>query len=222
MDIAADIAPATASQDCRVYLVEDDLAVSDSLEQLLRIKGYATTTFGTAEAFLAAAKPQWTGCAILDIRLPGMSGLDLQSTLTGRGINLPVIIVTGHGDTRNSRAAFKAGAVDFLEKPIDSDALMDAVATSISSRAQRRESDAQRADLAQKLDRLTERENQVLELILQGKHSREVAETLEISPRTVEVYKSRMMEKLQVSRTNDLLRLVISHRLSENGKISRS
>lgn len=222
MDIAADIAPATASQDCRVYLVEDDLAVSDSLEQLLRIKGYATTTFGTAEAFLAAAKPQWTGCAIFDIRLPGMSGLDLQSTLTGRGINLPVIIVTGHGDTRNSRAAFKAGAVDFLEKPIDSDALMDAVATSISSRAQRRESDAQRADLAQKLDRLTERENQVLELILQGKHSREVAETLEISPRTVEVYKSRMMEKLQVSRTNDLLRLVISHRLSENGKISRS
>ena len=222
MNTAADISPATASQDCRVYLVEDDLAVSDSLEQLLRIKGYATTTFGTAEAFLAAAKPQWTGCAILDIRLPGMSGLDLQSTLTGRGINLPVIIVTGHGDTRNSRAAFKAGAVDFLEKPIDSDALMDAVATSISSRAQRRESDAQRADLAQKLDRLTERENQVLELILQGKHSREVAELLEISPRTVEVYKSRMMEKLQVSRTNDLLRLVISHRLSENGKISRS
>lgn len=222
MNTAADISPATASQDCRVYLVEDDLAVSDSLEQLLRIKGYATTTFGTAEAFLAAAKPQWTGCAILDIRLPGMSGLDLQSTLTGRGINLPVIIVTGHGDTRNSRIAFKAGAVDFLEKPIDSDALMDAVATSISSRAQRRESDAQRADLSQKLERLTERENQVLELILQGKHSREVAELLEISPRTVEVYKSRMMEKLQVSRTNDLLRLVISHRLSENGKISRS
>ena len=207
----------------RVYLVEDDAAVSDSLNQLLQLKGYLTTSFDSAESFLSAARPDWRGCAILDIRLPGMNGLELQAELRARGIGLRVIIITGHGDTSNSRAAFKAGAIDFLEKPINTDALLEAVAASFSSAQDEFQHDeAGYADLSQKLERLTERENQVLELILQGKHSREVAELLEISPRTVEVYKSRMMEKLQVSRTNDLLRLVISHRLSGSGKISRS
>lgn len=129
-----------------------------------------------------------------------------------------MIIITGHGDTQNSRTAFKAGAVDFLEKPIDADALLEAVSNSMSAGAIRQRGDAERALLAGKLARLTSRENEVLDLILEGKHSREVAESLEISPRTVEVYKSRLMEKLQVTRTNDLLRLMIAYRVSESGK----
>ena len=205
-----------------VFLVEDDAAVSDSLVQLLRLQGYLTAAFNSAEAFLAAAQPGWMGCAILDIRLPGLNGLDLQTTLAARGIHLPVIVITGHGDISNSRAAFKAGAVDFLEKPIDPDALLEAVAASVNQDARRHRSEAEHASLAGMLERLTARENEVLDLLLEGKHSREIAESLAISPRTVEVYKSRLMEKLQVKRTNDLLRLIIAYRLSVSGKPSVS
>lgn len=214
----SDTAVAANQQASRVYIVEDDPAVSDSLEQLLRLKGYLTASYPSAEAFLAAARPEWSGCVIVDIRLPGMSGLELQTEIAKRGINLPVIIVTGHGDTRNSRAAFRAGAADFLEKPIDTDVLLDVVAGSISARVQRQRNDAEHAALAQRLERLTARENQVLALIIEGKHSREIAEALEISPRTVEVYKSRLMEKLHVKRTIDLLRQMIAYRLSESGR----
>ena len=214
MNTKTDIGNALVQTESRVFLVEDDAAVSDSLVQLLRLQGYLTAAFHSAEAFLAAAQPDWTGCAILDIRLPGLNGLDLQAALAARGIHLPVIIITGHGDTSNSRAAFKAGAVDFLEKPIDPDALLDAVAVSVNKDARRHRSEAEHASLAGKLERLTARENEVLDLLLEGKHSREIAERLAISPRTVEVYKSRLMEKLQVKRSNDLLRLVIAYRLS--------
>lgn len=202
----------------RVFIVEDDPAVGESIAQLLRMHDYLTSLFDSAETFLAAAQPDWTGCIIIDIRLPGLNGLDLQASLAGHGINLPVIIITGHGDTSNSRTAFKAGAVDFLEKPIDPDALLEMVATAVKADVRRNRKDAEHASLAGKLERLTARENEVLDLLLEGKHSREIAETLAISPRTVEVYKSRLMEKLQVARTNDLLRLIIAYRLSTNGK----
>ncbi len=198
----------------RVYIVEDDLAVSDALLQLIQMHGYSTLCFVSAEAFVAAMEPGWTGCAILDIRLPGMDGLALQNSLSQRGSKLGVIIITGHGDSKNSRAAFKLGAVDFLEKPIDVDALLEAISSSMSAGAQRQRNDAVHAALASRLERLTARENEVHDLILEGKHSREVAELLAISPRTVEVYKSRLMEKLQVNRTNDLLRIMIAYRIA--------
>jgi len=203
----------------RVFIIEDDSAVNDSLVQLLRMQGYRTASFESAEAFIAAARPEWIGCAIVDIRLPGLDGLELQALLINRGIDLPVIIITGHGDTRNSRAAFKAGAVDFLEKPIDADALLEAVTASMNAGEQRQRNDAAHAELEGRLARLTARENEVLDLILAGMHSREVAETLAISPRTVEVYKSRLMEKLQVTRTNDLLRVMIAYRLTQNKEL---
>jgi two-component system response regulator FixJ len=222
MNTKADMNNVVLPAESSVYIVEDDTAVSDSVAQLLRMQGYRTVSFTSAEAFLDAVHPGCGGCAIVDIRLPGADGLILQSTLQKRGINLSVIIVTGHGDTQNSRAAFKAGAVDFLEKPIDADALLEAVATAMNAGELRQRGEAERVSLAGKLARLTARENEVLELILQGKHSREVAETLKISPRTVEVYKSRLMEKLQVTRTNDLLRLVIAYRLSGGGKSAAS
>ena len=198
----------------RVYIVEDDAAVSDSLVQLLRMRGYETAVFPSGELFLAAANAQSAGCAILDIRLPGMSGLELQAEMVKRGIKLPVIVVTGHGDTQSSRTAFRAGAVDFIEKPIDPDTLLDAVESSMTAgMRQRRDADEQSV-LAAKLERLTARENEVLEALLEGKHSREIAEALGISPRTVEVYKSRLMEKMQVSRTSELLRIMIAYRVA--------
>ncbi len=159
----------TAAQTApKVFIVEDDPAVSDSLTQMLSMQGYATASFDSAEAFLAAADATWEGCAILDIRLPGMNGLDLQASLGSRGIKLPVIIITGHGDTKNARAAFKAGAVDFIEKPIDADALLEAVSTSMNAGTQRQHNAAERATLAAKLERLTTRENEVLELIIEA------------------------------------------------------
>ena len=216
MNAIAPLKPSAArSQDAKVFIVEDDHAVSDSLSQLLGMQGYRTSSFPSAEAFLAALSPDSSGCAILDIRLPGVSGLELQATLTERHIDLPVIIITGHGDTRNSRAAFKAGAVDFLEKPIDADALLQAVAACMDAGERRQRDRAEHSELETRLQRLTQRENEVLDLVLAGKHSREVAEVLKISPRTVEVYKSRLMEKLQVTRTNELLRMVIAYRLSK-------
>ncbi len=213
MNTVRDVKQAQAGP-ARVYIVEDDPAVSDALSQLIQMHGYSTLNFASAEAFMASLEPDWTGCAILDIRLPGLDGLQLQATLSQRGSKLGVIIVTGHGDSKNSRTAFKLGAVDFLEKPIDVDALLEAIATSMSAGAQRQRSDAEYAELASRLERLTARENEVLDLILDGKHSREVAQLLGISPRTVEVYKSRLMEKLQVNRTNDLLRIVIAYRVA--------
>ena len=216
MNVHTDMSKAMLQSEAQVFIVEDDPAVNDSLVQLLRIQGYRTASFDSAEAFIAAARPEWLGCAILDIRLPGLNGLELQASFASRGINLPVIIITGHGDTQNSRTAFKAGAVDFLEKPIDADALMEAVSASMNAGEQRQRNDAAHAELAGRLARLTARENEVLDLILAGKHSREVAESLAISPRTVEVYKARLMEKLQVTRTNDLLRVMIAYRLTQN------
>ena len=215
MNTHTDMSKSIIQSESQVFIVEDDPAVNDSLVQLLRMQGYRTASFDSAEAFIAASRPEWTGCAILDIRLPGLNGLELQASLAERGIHLPVIIITGHGDTQNSRTAFKAGAVDFLEKPIDPDALMEAVSTSMNAGEQRQRREAAQAELAGRLARLTAREHEVLDLILAGKHSREVAETLAISPRTVEVYKSRLMEKLQVTRTNDLLRLMIAYRLTQ-------
>jgi two-component system, LuxR family, response regulator FixJ len=198
----------------RVHIVEDDAAVSDSLVQLLGMRGYEAVVYASAELFLESANAQSAGCAILDIRLPGMSGLDLQVEMVKRGIKLPVIVVTGHGDTQSSRTAFRAGAVDFIEKPIDPDTLLDAVESSMTAgMRQRRDADEQSA-LAAKLERLTARENEVLDAIVEGKHSREIAAALGISPRTVEVYKSRLMEKMQVSRTSELLRIMIAYRVA--------
>jgi FixJ family two-component response regulator len=192
-----------------VFIVDDDAGVRDSLAMLLELKGFHTRTFAAAEAFLAEYRPEWPGCLVLDLRMSGMSGLELQADLARRGAALPVIIVTAHGDVATTRSALKGGAVDFIEKPIDDTVLVAAVTAALDRDARERVQARTAAGVAERLARLTGREREVLTLVAEGRHNREIAVALGISPRTVEVYKARMMEKLQVRRVPDLVRLVL-------------
>ncbi|HWI38846.1 MAG TPA: response regulator [Burkholderiales bacterium] len=185
-----------------VYIVEDDAAVRDSLALMLGLAGYRTAAFADAEAFLAAWREQWTGCIVTDLRLPGASGLELQAEVRRRRSALPVIVITAHGDVPSARAAFRAQAVDFLEKPFDDAQLRAAIDSALALEERRLE----RRDDAEKLARLTPREREVLECAAQGLHAKEIAGSLGISPRTVEVHKTRIMEKLGVRNIAELVR----------------
>lgn len=192
-----------------VFVVDDDYAVRHSLALLLGLRGYATASFDSGEALLAGIAPDARGCILLDLRMPGIDGLGVQAELAARSIRLPVIILTAHGDVPTARAALKAGAFDFLEKPIDDAAMLATIEAALASEAQARTRTDRIAALRTRLARLTQREREVLELIVRGRHNREIAATLGISPRTVEVYKARIMDKLQVERLPDLIRLTL-------------
>lgn len=192
-----------------VFVIDDDAAVRDSIALMLGLKGYRTSVFADAEAFLAAWKEDWVGCVIADVRLPGLSGVELQDTLKKRGIVLPFIIITAHGDVATARAAFRSQAVDFLEKPFDNAQLCAAIETAFALEGRRLDRyDSRRAD-AEKLGRLTAREREVLEHTAQGMHAKEIAAALGISPRTVEVHKTRIMEKLGVRNVAALVRFAM-------------
>jgi FixJ family two-component response regulator len=194
-------APAT------VAIVDDDPGVRDSLTVLLSASGYQTREYGSAEAFLREPLDGARACAIIDLRLPGMDGLQLQAEMGRRGLSLPVILVTAHGDVASARQALRAGAVDFLEKPIDNDALLAAVRGAIEGRDRAQLERAADARATLLLGSLTQREREVYDRIVRGMHNREIAVDLGISPRTVEVHRARVMAKLKARRLADLLRL---------------
>jgi len=195
--------------DLTVFIIDDDEAARDSLALLLSLNGFATLTFDSAEHFLAACQPEWAGCLILDIHMQGMGGLELQEILNARNSLLPIIFISAHGDVATARWALKAGAVDFLEKPIDDQLLIANVCIALDRNVQQRSVAARSAEREQKMARLTVREREVMQLVAAGKHAREIAADLNISPRTVEVYKARMMEKLQVRNIPELIRIVL-------------
>ena len=196
------------AEELAVYIVDDDPAVRDSLSLLLSLRGYRTATFATAEDFLAALRPEWKGCLIADIRMPGMDGLALQRELLRRGVRLPVVIVTAHGDVASARAAFKAEAVDFLEKPFDEEGPVAAVEAAFRRERERASEEERTQDREGLLARLTDREREVMLLLAEGLHNVEVAERLAISPRTVEVHKARIMAKLGARNLAQLIRVV--------------
>jgi RNA polymerase sigma factor (sigma-70 family) len=190
-----------------VFIVDDDPAVRDALSLLLGIQDYRVAVFGDAESFLKAYKSTWRGCLVLDIRMPGMDGLTLQKHLAQLGSELPVIIMTGHGDVASAREAFRAFAVDFLEKPLDHRKLLAAIADAFSRQRTRLVAEMNRSEIERLLARLTPREQEVMARVVAGQHNRDIAAELGISPRTVEVHKARMMDKLGVSNVADLVRL---------------
>lgn len=195
------------SSNLTVYIVDDDHSVRDALGLLLSVRGYRTAVFANAEGFLNAWQSDWAGCLLIDIRMPGMDGLALQQRLVELDCHLPVIIITGHGDANLARQAFKANAVDFLEKPFDDDKLIDAI-TEAFRREENQLQELQRNDqLSWVLRNLTPREREVMELVVTGKHNREIAPALGISVRTVEVHKAHLMAKLDVSSVADLVRI---------------
>ncbi len=188
-----------------VFVVDDDAAVRDALRALLMTEGLAVETFDSAETFLAHYHPsEQLGCLVLDVRMAGLSGLDLQKLLAERDVRLPIIFLTGHGDVPMSVRALKAGAMDFLEKPADPAVLLARVREAIEQDRRRRVTEAGTAALRSRYARLTPREREVLAQVIAGRTSKEIARALGISPRTVETHRSRIMEKLGAHSVLDL------------------
>lgn len=192
-----------------VHVVDDDASVRDSLGLLLGLRGYRTQSYATGEALLASAESLADGCIILDLRMGALSGLDVQRELTARGVTLPVIVLTAHGDAGSARDALKGGAVEFLEKPADDVMLVQAIESALNAGRRARSDRIRRAEITRRIERLTPREREVLSHVLAGHHNREIAVALGISPRTVEVYKAKLFDKLQVERLPDLIRLAL-------------
>ena len=193
--------------DPTVFVVDDDASIRDALSLLISLKGLRASVFASAEDFLAVYDSNWRGCLLTDLKMPGMNGLELQNMLRERAVTLPVVVLTAHGDVNTTRTALKNGAVDFLEKPVDDDVLVDVLKNAIRIDEERHLVQSQRAQMADRLSRLTSRERDVLDLLAEGLQHREIAERLEISPRTVEVYKARMMEKMQCRTLAEVVRI---------------
>ncbi len=192
-----------------VFVVDDDPAMRDSLRWLIESTGLQVETFPDAQSFLGRIGPEQPGCLVLDVRMPGMSGLDLQAELVRRGIGLPTIVVTGHAEVPMAVQAVKAGAIDFIEKPFSDQLLLDRVRQGIDRDRRERDDRARRGEVLRRMGLLTHREREVLELVVAGKPNREIAATLGLSPKTVEVHRAHVMEKMQASSVAELVRLAL-------------
>jgi len=193
--------------DAVVYVVDDDASVRDGLQWLIESVGLRVEPYPSAQAFLEAFDDSVPACLVLDVRLRGMSGLDLQAELANRGVALPTIIITGHGDVPMAVRAMKLGAVDFVEKPFNDQALLDRIQQAIDADRERRRDSAERAQLAALLASLSPREREVMDLLVVGKANKEVADVLGLSTRTVEGHRARVMEKLGCQSLAELVRI---------------
>jgi two-component system response regulator FixJ len=192
-----------------VFIVDDDDAVRGALRLLLKSVGLAATTLSSAQDFLATYDPQQPGCLILDVRMPGMSGLELQQQLNLRGAIIPVIFITGHGDIPMAVEAMQQGAFDFLQKPFRDQDLIDRIQRALAKDQTGRAELRERARIEQRLETLTAREREVLELVTSGKPNKIMAADLGVSQRTVEIHRARVMEKMGASSLAQLVRMVL-------------
>jgi len=195
------------NQPC-AHIIDDDEAIRDALQWLFKTRNVACATWPSAEAFVDAVQPDWRGCAVLDIRMEGMSGLECFDTLQARGNQLPVIFITGHGDVPMAVAALKKGAFDFIEKPFNDSDLVDIVMRALETDAARQRAEATRETVEARLALLTAREQEVMELILAGKFNKVIADQLNISMRTVEAHRSKVFDKMEVRSAVELAQLV--------------
>jgi two-component system response regulator DctR len=193
-----------------VYLVDDDAAIRDALAWLLRSRGIESRTWSSAESFLADYQPEMSGCMVLDIRMLGMTGVELFEQLLAHGCSMPTIFLTGHGDVPLAVKALKRGAFDFIEKPFNDNELVDRVLEALQVEKSRRWRDADRAQLEERLASLTEREREVMACILAGKLNKVIADDLQIAMRTVEVHRARIFEKMGVRSAVELAQLLSS------------
>ena len=193
-----------------IYLVDDDEALRDSLAWLLESQGFKVAAFASAEDFLKAWRPEFNGCLLLDVRMPGMSGLELHERLRAQYSTLPIIFITGHGDVPMAVAALKKGAVDFIEKPFNDTELLRLVSQCLVSEQEHRARRRQDAEVSRRLDQLTQREREVLDLIIAGKLNKQIADVLGISIKTVEVHRARVMEKMGANSLAELVQHVVT------------
>jgi two-component system, LuxR family, response regulator FixJ len=196
-------------QPATIFVVDDDEGVRNSLKFLLKSVGLATRAFASADEFLAAYRPDQPGCLVLDVRMPGMSGLELQQQLNVRGAIVPVIFITGHGDVPMAVEAMQQGAFDFLQKPFRDQDLIDRIQRALESDVKNRAALAEHDKIRARLDSLTEREREVLGLLTSGKQNKTMAAELGLSQRTVEIHRARIMEKTGAGSLAQLVRMVM-------------
>ncbi len=190
-----------------VFVIDDDASMRDAVSRLLNAVGLTVQTFASAREFLAGRLPDVPGCAVLDVRLPGLSGLDLQREMVERGIHIPVIFITGHGDIPMSVQAMKAGAVEFLTKPFRDQDLLDAVRSGIQLDRQGRKERAELAELRDGLRQLTPREREVMSLVVAGLLNKQIALRLGTSEKTIKIHRSHVMQKMRADSLADLVRM---------------
>lgn len=194
----------------KVYIVDDDEAMRDSLKWLLESRGLKVSLHPSAEAFLHAFNNELCGCLVLDVRMPGMNGLDLYEQLQARASTLPVIFITGHGDVPMAVSALKKGAADFIEKPFNDQDILRLIESCMKQDRVASARRAENASVTQRLDSLTQREREVLGLIVGGKLNKQIADELGISIKTVEVHRSRIMDKTGANSVAELVQLVLT------------
>ena len=196
--------------DVRVHVIDDDDALRQSLQFLLESASVKVATYESASAFLAVLPEVDAGsCVITDVRMPGMSGIELLKRLREMNLGLPVIVITGHGDVPLAVEAMKAGAADFIEKPFDDDVLLTSVRAALGRQEQASRREAERAEISERLAALSNRERQVLEGLVAGHPNKTIAYDLGISPRTVEIYRANVMTKMQAGSLSDLVRMAL-------------
>lgn len=192
-----------------VFIVDDDDAVRRAMQLLMRSVGLPSETFSSADEFLERFVPDLAGCLVLDIRMPGLGGLELQDRLLKLGSSLPVIFITGHGDVPMAVEAMQKGAFDFIQKPFRDQDLLERVSDALSVDQRRRTTDAKRAEVSARLEKLTKREQEVMQLVVHGKPNKVIAFDLGVSQRTVEIHRARVMEKMQARSLADLVRMTL-------------
>lgn len=195
--------------DGTVHVVDDDEAMRDSLTVLLSAAGFTVASYPSANAFLTAPT-EGPGCVLIDVRMPGMGGLELQEELARRGRRIPVILMTGHADVPIAVKAMKAGAVDFVEKPFEQAAMLGAIRRAFSLGLEAARAEAEGNQIGSRLAHLTPREREVLDALVAGKPNKIIAYELSISPRTVEIHRARVMEKMEARTLSDLVRMALS------------
>lgn len=192
-----------------VFLVDDDDAVRDSVSLLMRSAGLRTREFDSASAFLDGYDRDQPGCLLLDVRMPGMSGLELQKELNKRNHTLPIVFISAHGDIPMAVEAVRRGAVDFIQKPFDDEELVSTVKHALAASEQRFAEETERLDICRRTASLTAREREVMSQVVKGKANKVIASDLGVSQRTVEIHRARVMEKMQASSLAQLVRMVL-------------
>lgn len=199
----------SGAPDPTVFVVDDDPAMRASLRWLIESVGLSVVTCGTARAFLETYKSEQPGCLLLDVRMPGMSGLDLQAELSAQKIGLPVVIITGYAEVPIAVRAMKGGAFDFIEKPFSDEALLQRIRRAIARDAETRRIESERSSIETRLNQLTPRERDVLERVILGKSNKAIANELKLSAKTVEAHRAHVMEKMQAASLAELIRLAM-------------
>jgi len=193
--------------DSIVFVIDDDPSIREAITNLIRSVGMSVQAFGSAKDFMASSRPNAPACLVLDVRMPGLSGLELRRELTDAGISIPIIFITGHGDIPMSVRAMKAGAVEFLTKPFRDQDLLDAIEQAIDRDRELRKQQAGIADLRDRFERLTPREREVMELVVAGLLNKQIAVRLGISEITVKLHRHQVMEKMKADSLADLVRM---------------